>query len=668
MNQNEAQQKNNVKVPDLPNELLKDQYKHNAYLTSAVPPFLSTTECLVTEDTNSDPNFIRSTMYTIPTSEYSLEVTGIPLVLLLSPFSNKGAYNCVSEIETCKFCRSFYNCFTKKENSTAVCNICNKKAESVFSFDNMQYPSVEYTKTEYSSALGSKPSFAFVFDMNSINLIDQVLDTVLNICKDENFRFLYENVCFIVIDSGITLFENKNKKICIVKILSEIPYISQDILIKTGDEQAIESIIRYIKSLPPQNSVKSIDNILMLLKEATKKITAVKTAFFSNCVSNLNYESYLADFKNCSINLFMLNTPTDKTNTNSLEKIAFYTSGSIFKYAPDRIEGCKVDLWSIALSRSAFNLSISLKTSDNLVKKQTIASTLEDNLSVCRLNHMDCNTTISFELSLNGLSKNEKYVQFIINFTDYDGSRKVRILNHSFPAGTPQQVFSNMSLDSIFCALIKMNVSDFVVMDELLVRSLIFYRNKCSSSPSATQFVLPESIKCLPVLIQSFNKKTHPEKTKLINFSVEENLRYFYPRLFSLSEYAIGMKLSETRNLPLTINSIQDGDIYIMENSNSIYVYVSNNVDPALLSKLFQYSSDNKPEISTNADEESLLLSGVVNEIMEHYNKKMNVYVCFANESQYEYEFLSYMVEDAINNFQDYINYIFGLHFKVQKG
>jgi hypothetical protein len=274
---------------------------------------------------------------------------------------------------------------------------------------------------------------------------------------------------------------------------------------------------------------------------------------------------------------------------------------------------------------------------------------------------MNSNTSAIFTLGLNSLSKNMKYVQFQLSFTDYDGLRKVRVLNHSFNTGIPQQFYSGFVFDTIFCALCKVHICDGIYLENYLIKAISYYRTKISTTASPSQFVLPDSLNCLPVLIQSFSKKYNKDKAHTLGLNVEQCLRYFYPRLLCLSDYD---GLAQTPCIRLSINNIQNNEINILEDSQIIFIYIGAQADQMLISRLVDLDTFS---LRVSEDEECKFLQSIIEEINLHYNYKLNVRVILSGKSKDEAEFLGNMVEDAIDNCGDYVDFIFKMHFQVQK-
>lgn len=689
MQQDTVQNKKSIRVPDLPIEIYKDQAKNITYSTSNPPPFLSTTDRLVSEKDNSDPNYLRSTMYTSPSSEFTLESCAMPFSIIANPFNEKGCLEFTGGADICTGCRSYFNCFSRRENAAFVCSICGKKCESHLNYpENLKLSSFEYIVSPFMEGKPPQsanqegqpidleypvirklmdPVFVFIFDMRSLPLVEAILDLVVEVAKNENFQMLYQNIGFFVINNGVTAFGISLGKPVRYRMPVELPFISQKCIVPTANLDAICKILQEIRKIT-ERAAPEANTIINTIKHISSFTSGCKIALVSSCPVDLNYELVLSNRKNCSVNLFYLCADINKMAKQhiTLEKLSFYSSGQVYKYSPHDLSFVKNDLKNLCLSRSVFDVKLVLKVSDNLAKTSFVGSTLDDGLATSHLNHMDSNTSVLFNLGLNGPSKLTKYIQLQVLFTDFDGSRRMRVFNHSFPAGTPAHVFSSMSFDTLFASLVKLNISEDVKLEKLVVDSLIYYRNKCSSTTSSSQFVLPDSIKCLPVLIQSYLKKADLEKTRLINATVEQTLRCFYPRMFSLAEYTIAQNLEQTRNLRLSVNSISEHDIYILENSQKVFIYVPKGVDRVLVSKLFE-ECDGALAVRKDNEEECLILNRIVEQVQLHYNYEMRVIICLAGESTSEGEFLLNMVEDRINNQLDYIDYIFKLHFGIQK-
>lgn len=691
--------KKQIKVPDLPEEFAKDQFRYGVHTTSTVPPFLSTTETIVTEQYNTDPNMMRSTFYVYPSSEYALECSGLPMALVATPFSERGSCNEVSKIDVktdrCYFCRTYFCCFTIKSDNSYICHMCNNKnniinPNSTEIPENLRYSSMEAVIDDSSlnsprnlSRFSSNnnylmpPVFIFIFDFSFPKCID-FLESIFDLCDNEDFNMLYKKVIFITINDGISLYSinksgsiddanntsnnntNANGDIVKIRILGhEMPNISRSIAIDISEINIIRKILDDIKKERANLKNIRILGLIEILKNISKTVKGAKVALFSSEKNHeQNYENFIEQTGNIVINVF--------GEPGSLGSLCFYTGGRMYNY-DGNISKLLHNFYVSAVAYTTFNLNLVLKVSNNLSKTGVIAAIYDENFSSTSICGMNSRTAITFLLSLQGLCKDTKYCQLQIFYTGFDGSRKLRILNHSFTTGNPTQFYGGLSMDTLFCVLCKLAISDSTfLIEDSLVKALVFYRKKCcSADTNLTQFILPETLKCLPVLIQTFSKSiyTTANKALIANFDVLQTLRFFYPRLFSLAEFS---DLKNTPNLRLSINNLSDSEIYIMENSQTIFVYISRNVDQVLFNQLFT-SRNNEFDFVHNT-EESMVLASALDQIDTTYGYSLERRIIYSGTSTDETDFLSYMVEDAINNAPDYIDYIFKLHFKVQRG
>jgi len=685
MLQDPVQNKKSIRVPDLPLEIYKDQAQGVATSTSNPPPCLSTTEHPALEKENNGPSYIRSTMYTTPASEFALESCAMPFSIVATPFSEKGCIQFTCGYDTCAGCRSYFNHFTQRDQAGVICNICGQKSTAPLNYpENLGLAHFEYVvsasaeKSHCSLQQTDEPEyppvktllspiFVFMFDLGSAQLVYSMLDTVMEIVQNENFQVLYQNIGFFVINSGITAFNVVNGRLVRCRMPGEQPFISKRCVVPTKCTDLIASILDEIRKIQ-ERTPPDAETVLSTLRHVSSFSSGCKVALVTASTMEPNYESLLSNVKNCNINLFRL--CADKNSLlkehPTLERVAFYTSGLVFKYVLGDLSFLRKDLRNLCLAKSVFDVRLIMKVSDNMFKASFVGSTLDDGLASSHLCHMGPSTTVLFNLGLNGPSKQVKYAQVNAAFTDFDGSRRMRVFNISFPTGAPSYVFSAISFDTLFAALVKLNVSEDANIEKMMVDSLIYYRSRCSTNASSSQFVLPESIKCLPVLIQSYLKKTDIEKSKLINAAVEQNLRYFYPRLFSLSEFVMSPSLEQTKNLRLSVNSITEDDIYILENSEKILIYIPRGVDRRLVGNLFE-ESEGTLTIRESEEEECAILNRIICELQAHYGYEMNVVICLAGEHISEAEFLMNMVEDKMNSHADYVDYIFKIHFDVQR-
>ena len=270
MQQDTVQNKKSIRVPDLPFEIHRDQSQNITYCSSNPPPFLSTTDRLVSVKNNSDPNHLRSSLYSSPSSEFTLQSCAIPFSIIATPFNEKGCLEFTGGADACPSCRSYFNTFSRSENNGFICTICDKKCESHLNYpENLKLSSFEVILS--SAGQGAKPQFlwqedrlidleyppirnlmtplfAFMFDMSS-PLIYAMIESIVEIIKNENFQTLYQHIGFFVINNGVTTFGLQNGNPVKFKMPGNLPFISQKCVIPTANLDAVAQILSEIKKI-----------------------------------------------------------------------------------------------------------------------------------------------------------------------------------------------------------------------------------------------------------------------------------------------------------------------------------------------------------------------------------------------------------------------------------
>ncbi|KAM0686425.1 Protein transport protein Sec24C, partial [Conglomerata obtusa] len=183
--------------------------------------------------------------------------------------------------------------------------------------------------------------------------------------------------------------------------------------------------------------------------------------------------------------------------------------------------------------------------------------------------------------------------------------------------------------------------------------SLKFYRNNASKNASESQMVLPESIKLMPLLLSCLMKNSvffstdYLSTRKIISMSIERNLRKFYPRIFSLSEYFLENKIIMIQN---SLANIQNNEVYVIDDGSIITLYIGREVEI----------------------EENELLIGeegeTVKELLQVMKNEYDLEITFrvVRQGKGDYEVLGAMVEDKMNNVGAYNEFLCEMHFLVK--
>jgi len=217
-------------------------------------------------------------------------------------------------------------------------------------------------------------------------------------------------------------------------------------------------------------------------------------------------------------------------------------------------------------------------------------------------------------------------IQAAVLYTNPYGERMIRVINVKLNTSKDLvNIFRSADVEAVAQLLIKKYIVQInstpikAIRDSLtskLVDILYNYRIHCATSSSPAQLILPESLKVLPIYIFAIFKahmlrisgEIKPDER---SYDLHKFTRYpcnvlsnlWYPKLISLhdiyesKEFAAGSLVEETQriivpaNIAATDEKIDDNGIYLLDNNETIYIYVRKEAEPELIQSLFGVES-----------------------------------------------------------------------------
>ena len=171
-------------------------------------------------------------------------------------------------------------------------------------------------------------------------------------------------------------------------------------------------------------------------------------------------------------------------------------------------------------------------------------------------------TSMSVELKHEDkLNENSNvYIQMALLFTSLSGQRRIRVHNLSLSVCTQySQMFSSCELDTLINYMAKLasrsiststpkSIRDNIIQQ--VANILASYRKNCTNTPSRGQFILPETLKLLPVFSNSILKSdaltgaqniTVDDRAflmhRLMSMDLHSTYALFYPRVIPLVSF-----------------------------------------------------------------------------------------------------------------------------------
>ena len=251
----------------------------------------------------------------------------------------------------------------------------------------------------------------------------------------------------------------------------------------------------------------------------------------------------------CSVDLFLL--PNQYCDVASLADLTRKTSGQIYKYgffmADTHGKRLCEDLKYAVDSTIAFDAVMKVRTSTGIKPVDYLGNFSMYGNDV-ELAGLQKQTSLSIELKHEDkLNENSKiFIQMALLYTSLSGQRRIRIHNLSLSVCNQySQMFSSCELDTLINYVAKLACRSIAVstpksIKENLVQQvaniLASYRKNCTNTPAKGQFILPETLKLLPVFTNSLLKSDVISGGTVVKFLKDHSvlLCNSWPQIFQI--------------------------------------------------------------------------------------------------------------------------------------
>lgn len=675
------------KLPSIPSILEKDKKREG---DRTVPSLLVNGGTDYTGE-GSSPYLIRSSMYTVPADEDLFELVGLPLFSVVQPFNSKvpiPEYR-ASYLPRCKECSSFPTADELKDSSYKFkCTLCGTVNEIS---QDLPYP-LDYT-TEYiceGPALKSRswyssdtlpktdaialpscrkwaePCLIFMIDCSAASRstpgYTEYISGMKSVLLLSEISLFYRRFAVLLITESVYVVSDGEMGYSVNVMYSvKGDYgLCAPLFIETESitEESVDALIRTVESIPSGQFT------------TTGAVTAAvqMTAYTggSKVLSWLGSQEYaevpdslLQAAVDCGVSL---NVFCNKgTKLEKIYKTVFTTGRAVER------EMIKQGVVSKAVQESFFRCSIRVVTSNGIKKRAVYSSGSSENISMVTFPEMNSSTTFAVSFSVEEFLKEGApiYIQAIIEYTSMTGESKTRVLNMRMKASRLiQQIFTGISLDTLFCGMCKYICSAPLTMvdnirkaESAMTNALSLYKRSCAKDTAYGQLVLPDAVKGLPVLIQSFLKypKVHLDLLVRIELAgeimplpVDRTFRMFYPRLVKMSSLFMVSSIGEMTGDRLSMRYLDMDESYLLDAGGKVVLW------------FVRAAAEMADEMS-----HSEVVSLALDRLKEIYGVELKVTCCVQGEM--DAEFIGYMIEDQMGGYSDYQEYLGHLHGKIVK-
>ncbi|XP_017761050.1 PREDICTED: protein transport protein Sec24C isoform X2 [Eufriesea mexicana] len=738
-----------------------------------VPP-LVTTKFVTQDQGNASPRYIRSTMYTVPTTSDIIKQTNVPFGLIISPMARiaEGEYEPpiadMGEIGPvrCIRCKAYMSPFMQfiDAGRRFQCMFCKATTEVPAEYfqhldhtgqrmDRYERPELMLGTYEYiatkdycrKNTFPKPPAIVFMIDVSYntvksglVNLLCMQMKSILRhlpvdvgqtrtkmkvgfITYNNTVHFYNINSClaqpqmmvvgdvqdvFMPLLDGF-LCDVEESESVIDGLMTQIPAMFADTretetilapAIQAGLEALKASdcagkLMVFHSSLPIADApgkLKNRDDRKVLGTEKEKTVLAPQ----NNIYNNLGQECVGVG---CSVDLFIFNN--SYVDIATIGQIARLTGGEVYKYTyfqadidGDRLISDVINNISRAI---AFDAIMRVRTSTGIRATDFYGHFFMSNTTDMELASIDCNKAIAIEVKHDDkLSDDEGvYIQAALLYTSCSAIRRLRIINLSLKTSSQMaELYRACDLDAIINYFSKQSVFKLTestpksVKDNLIARCaniLAAYRKHCASPSNASQLILPECMKLLPLYINSLLKSDALSggadmsiddrsfvMQAVATMPISISVVYIYPRLLPLHD--VDPQDTELpQMLRCSFDKFTDDGAYLLENSIHMFLWLGLALSPQWVQAVFGVSSVVQVDIDCTAlpildTPLNKRITDIINRVRMERHRYMRLTIVRQRE-KLELVLRHFLIEDRENDASpSYVDFLCHMHKEIR--
>lgn len=411
------------------------------------------------------------------------------------------------------------------------------------------------------------------------------------------------------------------------------------------------------------------------------------------------------------INAFVF--PSQYIDVASISTLCGITGGDIyfhprFDLVRDAIK-LQTQVQRTVLRETGYSATLRLRCSNGLRPAQHYGNFLQRNMTDLEFANIGADQTISVLVKHEGRldEKQEVHFQCALLYTTAYGERRVRCHNISIPVtNLLGNVFRYADLDSTMsyyskevCTLAQTkSLQDLRhYLTDRCAKILLAYKKNCAATSGASQLILPESFKLLPLytlcLIKSkaikggnVTSDVRAQHMRMIrSMSVGALMSFLYPRMIALHTMSAedgqpikitqedgseveGSRIKCPTLMRPSFQRMQAHGAYLIDNGDNCLVWIGAEVNPRFLDDLYGVSSLEEvdprmttlPKLPTQLSKQVRAI--VASFAAQRQKSTMPVLIARQNRDASEVEAANMLVEDENNGAMSMVDYLCHVH------
>ncbi|XP_054998055.1 protein transport protein Sec24D isoform X1 [Sorex araneus] len=737
-----------------------------------VPP-LVTTDCVIQDQGNASPRYIRCTTYCFPCTSDMAKQAQIPLAAVIKPFatvpSNETPLYLVNHGDSgpvrCNRCKAYMCPFMQfieggRRYQCGFCNCVNDVPPSYFQhldhmgrrLDHYEKPELSLGSYEYVATLDycrknkapSPPAFIFMIDVSYSNiknglvkLICEELKTVLErLPREEQEETSAIRVGFITYNKVLHFFNVKSNlaqpqmmvvtdvaevfvplldgflvnyqesQAVIHNLLDQIPDMFADSnenetvfapVVQAGMEALKAAdcpgkLFIFHSSLPTAEAPGKLKN-----RDDRKLVNTDKEKTLFQPQSNV-YESLAKECvaTGCCVTLFLF--PSQYADVASLGLVPQLTGGTLYKYNNFQLQLDSQqflnDLRNDIEKKIGFDAIMRVRTSTGFRATDFFGGIFMNNTTDVEMAAIDCDKAVTVEFKHDDKLGEDSgaLIQCAVLYTTIGGQRRLRIHNLSLNCSSQlSDLYKSCETDALINFFAKSAFKAVLhqplkVIREILVNQtahmLACYRKHCASPSAASQLILPDSMKVLPVYMNSLLKncvllsrqeistdERAYQRQLVMTMDVADSQLFFYPQLLPI--HTVDVKSTA---LPAAVrcseSRLSEEGMFLLATGQNMFLWVGVSCPPELIQGVFNVPSfahintnmTMLPEVGNPYSQSLRIIMSIIQQ-KKPYSMKLTV---VKQREQPEIIFRQFLVEDkGLYGGSSYVDFLCCVHKEI---
>lgn len=398
----------------------------------------------------------------------------------------------------------------------------------------------------------------------------------------------------------------------------------------------------------------------------------------------------------CSVTLFLF--PSQYVDVASLGLVPQLTGGTLYKYNNfqmhlDRQQFLN-DLRNDIEKKIGFDAIMRVRTSTGFRATDFFGGILMNNTTDVEMAAIDCDKAVTVEFKHDDKLSEDTgaLIQCAVLYTTISGQRRLRIHNLGLNCSSQladlyksceTDALINFFAKSAFKAVLHQPLK---VIREILVNQtahmLACYRKNCASPSAASQLILPDSMKVLPVYMNCLLKNcvllSRPEistderayqRQLVMTMGVADSQLFFYPQLLPIHTLDVkstvlpaAVRCSESR--------LSEEGIFLLANGLHMFLWLGVSSPPELIQGIFNVPSFAHintdmtllPEVGNPYSQQLRMIMGIIQQ-KRPYSMKLTI---VKQREQPEMVFRQFLVEDkGLYGGSSYVDFLCCVHKEI---